>query len=180
MTKVVSLSQIKFCWNLYAYVLILLDLVHPYTDNCSWAWGHPKGSCYGQGVCSLYMKILWDDILPYLFLDLMTSNLTFCWLHFVHNFVLCFLGLSIINMSNSSSNLFSSLSFASKLCLQNGRRPLLQLLHPNSSRYFSHDDLASLDLSVPSLCSMVCWYILPTIFSIKMLEFFILMDFYWI
>ncbi|EOA30085.1 hypothetical protein CARUB_v10013191mg [Capsella rubella] len=37
---------------------------------------------------------------------------------------------------------------------KNGRRPLLQLLHPNSSRYFSHDDLASLDLSVPSLCSM--------------------------
>ncbi|CAH8324254.1 unnamed protein product [Eruca vesicaria subsp. sativa] len=35
---------------------------------------------------------------------------------------------------------------------KNGRRPLLQLLHPNSSRYFSHDDLASLDLSVPSLC----------------------------
>ncbi|KAH0855626.1 hypothetical protein HID58_000907, partial [Brassica napus] len=28
----------------------------------------------------------------------------------------------------------------------NGRRPLLQLLHPNSSRYFSRDDLASLDL----------------------------------
>lgn len=83
-------------------------------------------------------------------------------------------------MSNSSSNLFSSVSFASKFCLQNGRRPLLQLLHPNSSRYFSHDDLASLDLSVPSLCSMVWWYILPTIFSIKMLEFFILMDFYWI
>ncbi|CAF1927705.1 unnamed protein product, partial [Brassica napus] len=37
---------------------------------------------------------------------------------------------------------------------QNGRRPLLQLLHPNSSRYFSRDDLASLDLSVPSLCLM--------------------------
>ncbi|KAF8094183.1 hypothetical protein N665_0368s0020 [Sinapis alba] len=37
---------------------------------------------------------------------------------------------------------------------KNGRRPLLQLLHPNSSRYFSHDDLASLDLSVPSLCLM--------------------------
>uniref|UniRef100_A0A0D3E880 CPL domain-containing protein n=1 Tax=Brassica oleracea var. oleracea TaxID=109376 RepID=A0A0D3E880_BRAOL len=36
----------------------------------------------------------------------------------------------------------------------NGRRPLLQLLHPNSSRYFSRDDLASLDLSVPSLCLM--------------------------
>ncbi|ESQ48257.1 hypothetical protein EUTSA_v10020259mg [Eutrema salsugineum] len=37
---------------------------------------------------------------------------------------------------------------------KNGRRPLLQLLHPNYSRYFSHDDLASLDLSVPSLCLM--------------------------
>lgn len=37
---------------------------------------------------------------------------------------------------------------------KNGRRPLLQLLHPNSSRYLSHDDLAALDLSVPSLCSM--------------------------
>lgn len=37
---------------------------------------------------------------------------------------------------------------------KNGRRPLLQLLHPNSSRYFSQDDLASLDLSVPSLCLM--------------------------
>lgn len=37
---------------------------------------------------------------------------------------------------------------------KNGRRPLLQLLHPNSSRYFSRDDLASLDLSVPSLCLM--------------------------
>lgn len=37
---------------------------------------------------------------------------------------------------------------------KNGRRPLLQLLHPNSSRYFSHDDLASLDLSIPSLCLM--------------------------
>ncbi|XP_010487548.1 PREDICTED: pumilio homolog 24 [Camelina sativa] len=36
---------------------------------------------------------------------------------------------------------------------KNGRRSLLQLLRPNSSRYFSHDDLASLDLSVPSLCS---------------------------
>ncbi|CAA7015656.1 unnamed protein product [Microthlaspi erraticum] len=37
---------------------------------------------------------------------------------------------------------------------KNGRKPLLQLLHPNSSRYLNHDDLASLDLSVPSLCSM--------------------------
>ncbi|KAG5381185.1 hypothetical protein IGI04_029027 [Brassica rapa subsp. trilocularis] len=32
---------------------------------------------------------------------------------------------------------------------KNGRRPLLQLLHPNSSRYFSRDDLASLDLISP-------------------------------
>ncbi|KAA8548976.1 hypothetical protein F0562_000660 [Nyssa sinensis] len=34
---------------------------------------------------------------------------------------------------------------------KNGRRPLLQLLHPNCSRYFSPDDLASLDLYIPSL-----------------------------
>ncbi|KAK7363536.1 hypothetical protein VNO77_05682 [Canavalia gladiata] len=34
---------------------------------------------------------------------------------------------------------------------KNGRRPLLQLLHPNNSRYFSPDDLASLNLSIPSL-----------------------------
>eukprot|EP00256_Glycine_max_P063791 XP_014633703.1 pumilio homolog 24 isoform X2 [Glycine max] len=34
---------------------------------------------------------------------------------------------------------------------KNGRRLLLQLLHPNSSRYFSPDDLASLNLSIPSL-----------------------------
>ncbi|KAL2338996.1 hypothetical protein Fmac_013442 [Flemingia macrophylla] len=34
---------------------------------------------------------------------------------------------------------------------KNGRRPILQLLHPNSSRYFSPDDLASLNLSIPSL-----------------------------
>ncbi|KAK7264669.1 hypothetical protein RJT34_32279 [Clitoria ternatea] len=34
---------------------------------------------------------------------------------------------------------------------KNGRRPLLQLLHPYSSRYFSPDDLASLNLSIPSL-----------------------------
>ncbi|ESW26313.1 hypothetical protein PHAVU_003G108600 [Phaseolus vulgaris] len=34
---------------------------------------------------------------------------------------------------------------------KNGRRPLLQLLHPNSSRYFSPDDLATLSLSIPSL-----------------------------
>ncbi|CAH2053520.1 unnamed protein product [Thlaspi arvense] len=37
---------------------------------------------------------------------------------------------------------------------KHGRKPLLQLLHPNSSRYLSHDDLASFDLSVPSLCVM--------------------------
>ncbi|KFK39025.1 hypothetical protein AALP_AA3G190900 [Arabis alpina] len=36
-------------------------------------------------------------------------------------------------------------------CLQNGRKPLLQLLHPQCKRYFSPDDLASLDLSIPSL-----------------------------
>ncbi|RWR94227.1 Pumilio RNA-binding repeat [Cinnamomum micranthum f. kanehirae] len=35
---------------------------------------------------------------------------------------------------------------------KNGRRPLLQLLHPNCQRYFSPDDLASLNSSVPSLC----------------------------
>ncbi|XP_010524563.1 PREDICTED: pumilio homolog 24 [Tarenaya hassleriana] len=35
---------------------------------------------------------------------------------------------------------------------KNGRRPLLQLLHPNYSRYLSPDELASFDLSVPSLC----------------------------
>ncbi|VVA97915.1 unnamed protein product [Arabis nemorensis] len=34
---------------------------------------------------------------------------------------------------------------------KNGRRTLLQLLHPNSSRYLSQDDLASLDLTIPSL-----------------------------
>ncbi|KAJ1395242.1 Pumilio RNA-binding repeat [Sesbania bispinosa] len=34
---------------------------------------------------------------------------------------------------------------------KNGRRPLLQLLHPNCSRYFSPDDLASLNSSIPSL-----------------------------
>ncbi|CAG7866429.1 unnamed protein product, partial [Brassica rapa] len=38
------------------------------------------------------------------------------------------------------------LTYGFKFFLQNGRRPLLQLLHPNSSRYFSRDDLASLDL----------------------------------
>lgn len=42
-----------------------------------------------------------------------------------------------------------------KLCLQNGRRPVLQLLRPNSSRYLSPDELASFDLSVPSLCMTV-------------------------
>lgn len=29
----------------------------------------------------------------------------------------------------------------------------MQLLHPNCPRYFSPDDLASLDLSIPSLCT---------------------------
>ncbi|KZV58235.1 pumilio24 [Dorcoceras hygrometricum] len=36
---------------------------------------------------------------------------------------------------------------------QDGRRPLLQLLHPNSTQYFSPDDLTSLGLSIPSLCN---------------------------
>ncbi|XP_043708834.1 pumilio homolog 24 isoform X2 [Telopea speciosissima] len=36
---------------------------------------------------------------------------------------------------------------------KNGRRPLLQLLHPNCHRYFSPDELASLNLSIPSLCT---------------------------
>ncbi|CAK9145615.1 unnamed protein product [Ilex paraguariensis] len=36
---------------------------------------------------------------------------------------------------------------------KDGRRPLLQLLHPNCPRYFSPDDLASLSLSIPSLCT---------------------------
>ncbi|KAJ7955158.1 pumilio-like 24 [Quillaja saponaria] len=35
---------------------------------------------------------------------------------------------------------------------KSGRRLVLQLLHPNCSRYFSPDDLASLNLSIPSLC----------------------------
>ncbi|KAJ0093529.1 hypothetical protein Patl1_24980 [Pistacia atlantica] len=34
---------------------------------------------------------------------------------------------------------------------KNGRRVLLQLLHPNCSRYLSPDDLASLNLFIPSL-----------------------------
>lgn len=34
---------------------------------------------------------------------------------------------------------------------QNARRPFLQLLHPDCSRYLSPDDLASLSLSIPSL-----------------------------
>lgn len=34
---------------------------------------------------------------------------------------------------------------------QNGRRPLLQLLHPNCSRHFSPEELAALGSSVPSL-----------------------------
>ncbi|XP_042520396.1 pumilio homolog 24 [Macadamia integrifolia] len=36
---------------------------------------------------------------------------------------------------------------------KNGRRPLLQLLHPNCPRYFSPDDLATINLSIPSLCT---------------------------
>ncbi|KAI8012083.1 hypothetical protein LOK49_LG06G03325 [Camellia lanceoleosa] len=36
---------------------------------------------------------------------------------------------------------------------KNGRRPLLQLLHPNYPRYFSPDDLVSLNLTIPSLCT---------------------------
>ncbi|XP_051152665.1 pumilio homolog 24 isoform X2 [Andrographis paniculata] len=36
---------------------------------------------------------------------------------------------------------------------QNGRRPFLQLLHPNCQRYFSPDDLTSLSMSIPSLKS---------------------------
>ncbi|KAI4338311.1 hypothetical protein L6164_016652 [Bauhinia variegata] len=34
---------------------------------------------------------------------------------------------------------------------KNGRRPLLQLLHPNCPRYFSPEDIASLNSSIPSL-----------------------------
>lgn len=36
---------------------------------------------------------------------------------------------------------------------KSGRRPVLQLLHPYCHRYFSPDDLASLNSSVPALCS---------------------------
>ncbi|KAM0948498.1 putative armadillo-like helical, CPL domain, pumilio domain-containing protein [Dioscorea sansibarensis] len=36
---------------------------------------------------------------------------------------------------------------------RNGRRPMLELLHPRCSRYLSPDDLACLNLTVPSLCS---------------------------
>ncbi|KAF5737025.1 putative Penguin [Tripterygium wilfordii] len=36
---------------------------------------------------------------------------------------------------------------------RNGRRVLLQLLHPNCSRYLSPDDLASLDSNIPTLCA---------------------------
>ncbi|KAJ9699672.1 hypothetical protein PVL29_005507 [Vitis rotundifolia] len=36
---------------------------------------------------------------------------------------------------------------------KNGRRVLLQLLHPNCSRYFSPEDLVSFNLSIPSLSS---------------------------
>lgn len=38
---------------------------------------------------------------------------------------------------------------------KDGRRPLLQLLHPNCPRYLSPDDLASLEFSIPSLCNKV-------------------------
>ncbi|XP_074340236.1 pumilio homolog 24 isoform X2 [Apium graveolens] len=38
---------------------------------------------------------------------------------------------------------------------KDGRRPLLQLLHPNCPRYLSPNDLESLDLSIPSLCTKV-------------------------
>ncbi|CAN4115052.1 unnamed protein product [Withania somnifera] len=38
---------------------------------------------------------------------------------------------------------------------QNGRRPLLQLLHPNSPRYFIPDELAALSSSVPSLVTKI-------------------------
>ncbi|XP_042021261.1 pumilio homolog 24-like [Salvia splendens] len=34
---------------------------------------------------------------------------------------------------------------------QNTRRPFMQLLHPDCSRYFNQDDLVSLNLSIPSL-----------------------------
>ncbi|CAI0540115.1 unnamed protein product [Linum tenue] len=39
---------------------------------------------------------------------------------------------------------------------KNGRRPILQLLHPNCSRYFSPDEMASLNLSIPSLSAKLC------------------------
>ncbi|PIA44285.1 hypothetical protein AQUCO_01700116v1 [Aquilegia coerulea] len=35
---------------------------------------------------------------------------------------------------------------------KNGKRPLLQLLHPNCQRYLGPENLAALSLSVPSLC----------------------------
>jgi pumilio family protein 6 len=38
---------------------------------------------------------------------------------------------------------------------KNGRRVLLQLLHPNSSRNFSPDDLEALNLSIPNLSTKV-------------------------
>lgn len=57
---------------------------------------------------------------------------------------LCYL---VVFLNKHSSWLLSFCHF------QNGRRPLLQLLHPNCPRYFSPDDLASLDLSIPSLCT---------------------------
>ncbi|KAJ4844978.1 hypothetical protein Tsubulata_011712 [Turnera subulata] len=37
---------------------------------------------------------------------------------------------------------------------KSGRRPLLQLLHPNCSRYFSPDDMASLNFSLPALSAV--------------------------
>ncbi|KAK3429606.1 hypothetical protein EUGRSUZ_E01101 [Eucalyptus grandis] len=36
---------------------------------------------------------------------------------------------------------------------KNGRRPLLQLLHPNCARYLSPSDFTALNSSIPSLCS---------------------------
>ncbi|CAN1281322.1 Pumilio homolog 24 [Linum perenne] len=38
---------------------------------------------------------------------------------------------------------------------KNGRRPILQLLQPNSSRYFSPDEIASLNSSIPCLSAKV-------------------------
>lgn len=47
---------------------------------------------------------------------------------------------------------------------QNGRRPLLQLLHPNCSRYFSPDDLASMNSSIPSLSLKVSFVLIFSVF----------------